>query len=97
MNPPTSEEWDLNSDGFSEGVAVLVGGVCPVGADGFRFACTTTPGTDPETSIQADATCANPAVIGGFEPEDTINGWIRWLSGSDPVSDWSEMKTVPIS
>jgi hypothetical protein len=98
LPPPGDEVWQLNSDGFTEGVAIIISSVCAVGADGFILAVTTVPGLDPNTSNQSTPTpCSDPAVVGGFEPEDSINGWIRWTLGGEPVSDWSNPQTIPIS
>lgn len=97
LDPPDDELWQLNSDGFTEAVGILVSGTCVAGADGFDMVAMVNPMIDPNILSPTNAPCAGPAVNGGFGPTDYVDAQIRWTLGGLAVSDWSQIKSVFIS
>jgi hypothetical protein len=97
LPPPGDEQWDLTSNGIDGVDAVLIGGVCIAGADGFELAANFNPMVDPDSADHDTAACAGTASVLGFTGTDQVDGAIRWTLGGLPVSDWSTNKSVFIA
>lgn len=96
LAPPADEDWDLQGNGDDTAAALLFSGTCPVGADGIRASFSLSTNTDPDIGQMVSGACSDALTSLPFSPSDQVNGWLRYLSGGVPVSDWSVVKQVTV-
>lgn len=91
---PTDAQWTWTDAGGARAAASIVGGSCPIGADGFQLGAVVSPGI-PTSNIIGTAAC-NATQTAQFTFGDTALAQIRWTLGGVAVSGWSSEKSLAI-
>jgi hypothetical protein len=90
VGTPVVGQWTFSNSGSFVGTAQIVGGVCPMGANGFDFR---SDANNPPSTFISNQSCASSAVVNA-PTGGVLFAQIRWTLGGHPVSDWSDVKSV---
>lgn len=94
IGTPTDAQWTLADAGLGFYSVSIVGGVCPIGADGYQIGAVLSPG-DPKAHIVGNPSC-NISVTGDTLTGGVLLSQIRWTLGGVPVSLWSAIKSIDL-